>query len=71
VAALCNLSREGAKEKILSGEVEQNYETATEISASVNAADHISVRGVGKFLVVSVCDPTKKGRIRLIAKKFM
>ena len=71
VAALCNLSREGAKEKILSGEVEHNYETSTEISATVSASDHISVRGVGKFLIVSVCDPTKKGRIRLIAKKFM
>ena len=71
IAALCNFSREVAKERILSGEVEQNYETVSEISVSVNAGDHISVRGVGKFLVESVCDPTKKGRIRLIAKKFM
>ena len=71
IGALCNLSREGAKEKILAAEVEHNYETATEISATVNAGDHISVRGVGKFLVESVADPTKKGRLRLLAKKFM
>ncbi|MBQ4150802.1 MAG: hypothetical protein IJC81_03240 [Clostridia bacterium] len=71
VASLCNLSREGAKEKILSGEVEHNYETAAEISATVKAADHISVRGVGKFLIDSVTDPTKKGRLRLVAKRFM
>ncbi len=71
VAALCNLSRESAKEKILAGEVEHNYETASEISASVLALDHISVRGVGKFLIDSVADTTKKGRLRLLAKKFM
>lgn len=71
VAALCNLSRESAKEKILAGDVEHNYETAVEISATVNAADHISVRGVGKFLIESVADPTKKGRLRLNAKRFI
>ncbi len=71
VASLCNLSRESAKERIVAGDVEHNYDTAAEISAAVNAGDHISVRGVGKFLVVSVADPTKKGRLRLIAKKFI
>ncbi len=71
VAALCNLSREGAKEKILAGDVEHNYETATEISATVCENDHISVRGTGKFLVVSASDPTKKGRLRLMAKRFL
>lgn len=71
IAALCNLSREGAKEKILAGEVEHNYDTAVEISAAVGASDHISVRGIGKFMVDSIADPTKKGRIRLVAKKFI
>lgn len=71
VASLCNLSRESAKEKILAFEVEHNYDTAESISAEVNANDHISVRGVGKFKIVSVTDPTKKGRLRLIAKKFI
>ena len=71
VAALCNLSREAAKEKILQKEVEHNYESAVEISTAVNAGDHLSVRGVGKFQVESVADPTKKGRLRLVAKKFI
>lgn len=71
IAALCNLSREAAKEKILCGDVEHNYETAAEISVPVGENDCISVRGVGKFTVVSVADPTKKGRLRLVAKKFM
>ena len=71
VASLCNLSRESAKEKILGFEVEHNYDTAESISGEVNSGDHISVRGVGKFKIVSVTDQTKKGRFRLIAKKFI
>ena len=71
VASLCNLSRESAKEKILALEVEHNYDGAESTSAAVTAGDHISVRGVGKFKIVSVADPTKKGRFRLIAKKFI
>ena len=71
VAALCNLSREAAKEKILSKEVEQNYETAEKTDTPVSAGDVISVRGIGKFEVESVSDPTKKGRFRLIAKKYI
>ena len=71
VTALCNLSREAAKEKILSKEVEQNYETAEKTDIPVSAGDVISVRGVGKFEVDSVSDPTKKGRFRLIAKKYI
>ncbi len=71
VASLCNLAREGAKERILAGEVEHNYETAAQPSTPVGANDCISVRGVGKFKIESVSDPTKKGRLRLIAKKFI
>lgn len=71
VAALCNLSREAAKEKILSKEVEQNYETAEKTDTPVSAGDVISVRGIGKFEVESVSDPTKRGRFRLIAKKYI
>ena len=71
VASLCNLSRESAKERILAGEVEHNYDTAAEVSQTVCADDHISVRGFGKFKIDSVSDPTKKGRLRLVAKKFV
>lgn len=71
VAALCNLSREAAKERILRGEVELNYECAEQISTPLCSGDLVSIRGVGKFLIASLTDPTKKGRIRLIAKKFI
>ena len=71
VAALCNLSREAAKEKIVAGEVEHNYEIAARPDAAVAAGDVLSVRGVGKFEVESVSDPTRKGRFRLIARKYI
>ena len=71
VAALCNLSREAAKEKITAGDVEQNYEAVERPDAAVNAGDAVSVRGVGKFCIDSVSDPTKKGRYRLLAKKYI
>lgn len=71
VAALCNLSREAAKEKIVAGEVEHNYEIAARPDAAVAAGDVLSVCGVGKFEVESVSDPTRKGRFRLIARKYI
>lgn len=71
VAALCNLSREAAKDRIAAREVEHNYETAERPDASVSAGDVISVRGFGKFEVESISDLTKKGRFRLIAKKYV
>ena len=63
--------REAAKEKIVAGEVEHNYETAVRPDAAVAAGDALSVRGVGKFEVESVSDPTRKGRFRLIARKYI
>lgn len=71
VAALCSLSREGAKDKILAGEVEHCYEVASRPDAAVRAGEIISVRGKGKFEVERVSDPTKKGRFRLLAKKYI
>lgn len=71
VAALCNLAREDAKEKILAGEVEHCYETAARPDAAVRDGDIISVRGKGKFEVERITDPTKKGRYRLLAKRYI
>ena len=70
-AALCNLSREAAKAKILSGDVELNYEPVCEGSREVRASDVLTVRGTGKFCIERIGDPTKKGRFRLAAKKYM
>ncbi len=71
VAALCSLSRERAKEKIVSSFVELDFEIEERPDREVLAPATVSVRGVGKFRVLSVSDKTKKGRYRLLAEKYL
>lgn len=71
VAALCSLSRERAKERIVSSFVELNYECEERADREIGVPAIISVRGVGKFRVISLSDKTKKGRYRLVAEKFL
>ena len=71
VAALCSLSRERAKEKIVASLVEVNYECEEQVDKEVTESSVISVRGVGKFFVISLSDKTKKGRYRLVAEKYL
>lgn len=71
VAALCSLSRERAKEIILSSTVELNYSVEERPDREIEAPAALSVRGVGKFKILSVCERTKKGRLRLIAEKYI
>ena len=71
VAALCNLSREKAQMAVKAGLVELDYEAVEDCSATVDAPAVISVRGFGKFAVHSFDGTTRKGRIRLVAGKYM
>lgn len=71
VAALCSLSREKAREAVTSELVELDYETEARPDRTVCAPCLISVRGYGKFRVLSVSDLTKKGRYRLVAQKYI
>ena len=71
VAALCNLSRDKARTAVESGLVEIDFESEDRPDRSVSAPAVISVRGVGKFRVLSLCDKTKKGRYRLEAEKYV
>ena len=71
VAALCSLSREKAREAVISGLVELDYECETRPDREVTPPSLISVRGYGKFRVLSLADKTKKGRYRLVAEKFL
>ena len=71
VAALCNLSREKARECVLSGLAELDYEYCERPDREVTAPCILSVRGYGKFKVCSLGELTKKGRIRLFAEKFL
>ena len=71
VAALCNLSREKAQMAVKAGIVELDYEAVEDCSATVDAPAAISVRGYGKFAVHAFDGVTKKGRVRLVAGKYV
>lgn len=71
VAALCSLSRERAAELFRRGEVEIDYETATKADKPLSEGCVIVVRGKGKFILRSLSDKTKKGRLRLLADQYL
>ena len=70
VASLCRLSREKARECVLSELVELNFEVEDRPDHAVEAPAILSVRGVGRFRVLSLSELTKKGRLRLRAEKY-
>ena len=71
VAAICSLSREKARVAVEDGLVELDYEEETRPDREVIAPCLISVRGFGKFRILSLSDKTKKGRYRLQGEKFL
>lgn len=71
VGALCSLSRERAREVVVSGFVEVDFETEERPDRTVSAPCTVSVRGYGRFRLLSVEDKTKKGRYRLVAEKYL
>ena len=71
VAALVNCPRERAKQLIISGLTEVNYEILYKPDAAIEAGDIISVRGAGKFSIISIDGLTRRGRLRLAAEKYI
>ena len=71
VAALCNLSREKAQMTVKAGLVELDYEPCEACDTTVEAPAVITVRGYGKFAVREFDGVTRKGRIRLVAGKYV
>ena len=71
VATLCGLSRERARQTVVSGLVELNYESEDRPDRTVASGSTVSVRGFGKYRILSVEDRTKKGRFRLSAEKYL
>jgi RNA-binding protein YlmH len=71
VAALCSLSRDKARELVENECVEVDYDTVTRPDRTLTAPCLVTVRGYGKFRVVSVSEQTKKGRYRLEAEKYL
>lgn len=71
VAALTGLSREKSAGLITAGLVQLNASEKLSLSVEVEEGDKLSIRGYGKFLVEAIGPPTKKGRLRLKALKYL
>ena len=63
VAAAAGLSRERAKQLIVSGGVAHNYEVCQSVSRMTAEKDVITIRGKGKYVINGVQGETKKHRI--------
>ena len=70
IHALLNVSRAEAAALIARGDVTWNDFPAAAGDAPVEPGDTISARGFGKYIIDGISDVTKKGRIRLTARKF-
>lgn len=71
VRALCNISRDDALQLVCQGSVELNYFIEKEPDCSVREGDVISVRGRGKYIIDRIGELTRRGRIRLLARKYV
>lgn len=70
-AALAGLSREKAQMLIRAGECTVDYEPCDKCDKIIEPPCVISLRGYGKFRVDDVSTQTKKGRLRMLAQKYI
>ena len=70
-AALCGLSREKAQMLIRAGECTVDYESCDRCDKMIEPPCVISLRGYGKYRVDEIGTPTKKGRLRMYARKYI
>ena len=66
-----NLSREKAKQLIVSGLVNVNHFEETRCDVTLEEGDILSVRGYGRFKIAEFCGSTKKGRSKTIVHKMI
>lgn len=70
VSAVYKLSREKSSQAIRSGIVSVNHSVKLSPSCMLKEGDSVVVRGKGKCVVVELLGESKKGRKRLIIKKY-
>lgn len=70
-AAVCSLSREKAKDIIISSNAVLNYVDVTSPDRTLIEGDVLSIRGKGKFRIERISGITKRGRIRLDVIKYI
>ncbi len=71
VGASSNLARAKAVNLIEAGLVKLNHKEIYVPSKQVLAGDLISIRGYGRFILHSVGNETRKGRIHIVLKKYI
>lgn len=71
VGALANLSRDKAQALIRSGLCEVDYLVEDRVDASVKTPCTVTLRGYGKYRVLEFDGETKRGRLRLVAQKYL
>ncbi len=71
VRALTNLARSDAAELVKDGLCEVNYFPEENTDAPITDGDILSIRGYGKFIIDSANTVTRRGRNRLIARKYI
>ncbi len=71
VSSLTGISRDKAKSMISSGLVEHNYFSRSKPDSEIASSDIISVRGYGKYRILSTDTKTVKGKFRLKAAKYI
>ena len=71
VAALTNLAREKAQTAIKSGLCSLDYVDEVRCDREITPPCTVSVRGHGKYNVLSIGGETKRGRLRISAEKYI
>ncbi len=71
VSGICNVTRSKSLALISNGSVLVDYVTIREKNYSVKYGDVITLRGYGKFKIVTTNGNTGRERIRLLIKKFV
>jgi len=71
VRALTNLSREEAAELVRTGMVERNYMPVQDTDRQVLPGDILSIRGYGKYRIDRTDGETKRGRRRILCRKYV
>lgn len=71
VGALTNLSREKAQTAVRSGLCEVDYLIEQRVDAEIKPPCVVTVRGYGKYRVLSFDGETRRGRLRLVAQKYV
>ena len=70
VASAFSLSRSVASDKILAGLVQVNGLTSKKADSEVEEGDKISLKGLGKVHLLKTDGFSRKGRIRIVFRKY-